>query len=469
MVYNSIGELGSSLVGTIQVNREGQITIIDQEKLKGSIIDHLIYEAVFNPNQPIREACATLIRNIAFQSGIIPSSIRKFYQALGEEEIKGFTVPAFNLRGLTYEMARAALRVAVQYEVGAVIFEIARSEITYTQQRPAEYALVVMAAAIKEGFQGPLFLQGDHFQLNAKRFAQDPQTEIQAVKDLIAEAIAAGFYNLDIDASTLVDLKPTTVKEQQRHNFEITAELTDYIRSLEPPGITISIGGEIGEVGGKNSTVEELRAFMDNYLEVLSQQYGTNKGVSKISVQTGTTHGGIPLADGTIASVKLDFGTLEKLSEIARKEYHLAGAVQHGASTLPEDYFDKFPQVGCAEIHLATGFQNILFESPHFPEELRERIYNYIREELANERKAGETEEQFLYKTRKKTLGPFKKDLWDLPSIIKDKLRQELSQRFELLFHKLQVIHTREMINQYILPVSPPALPLPEELSQALA
>jgi len=27
-------------------------------------------------------------------------------------------------------------------------------------------------------------------------------------------------------------------------------------------GVTISIGGEIGEVGGKNSTVEELAAFM---------------------------------------------------------------------------------------------------------------------------------------------------------------------------------------------------------------
>lgn len=468
MVYNNLGELGASMAGIIRVNSRGQLEILDHEKIKGLGIDHLIHEAIFNPSQEIREACAWLIQNISLQLGIIPSSIMEMHQAMGREEVKGFTVPAINLRSLTYDMARAAFQAACRHQVGALIFEIARSEIAYTQQQPLEYALAVMAAAIKEEFRGPLFLQGDHFQISAKRFAQDPQAEMQAIKDLIKAAIAAGFYNIDIDASTLVDLKPTSITEQQRRNFELTAELTDYIRSLELPGITISIGGEIGEVGGKNSTVQELRVFMDNYLEVLSRQYSHKKGISKISVQTGTTHGGIPLPDGTIASVKLDLGTLEKLSQIARQEYGLAGAVQHGASTLPEEYFDKFPQVGCAEIHLATGFQNILFESPHFPNGLRERIYNYIRKELAVERNAGDTEEQFLYKTRKKALGPFKEDIWHLFPDAKEGLRQELAQKFELLFYKLQVINTRDILNKYIAVMLPPPLPLPEGLSQAL-
>ena len=62
-------------------------------------------------------------------------------------------------------------------------------------------------------------------------------------------------------------------------------------------------------------------------------------GLSKISVQSGTSHGGVVLADGSIADVKLDLETLRELSEIARKEYGLSGAVQHGASTLPDDAF----------------------------------------------------------------------------------------------------------------------------------
>jgi len=45
----------------------------------------------------------------------------------------------------------------------------------------------------------------------------------------------------------------------------------------------------------------------------------------------------------------------------------MGGAVQHGASTLPDDMFDLFPKKGTMEVHLATGFQNIIFDSASFP------------------------------------------------------------------------------------------------------
>src|SRR5205814_10211364 len=96
-------------------------------------------------------------------------------------------------------------RTRMKLDAGAVICEIARSEISYTDQRPAEYTFVVLAAALREGWRGPVFLQGDHFQVNAKKYAADPAAELKAVEDLTAEAIAAGFYNIDVDTSTLVD------------------------------------------------------------------------------------------------------------------------------------------------------------------------------------------------------------------------------------------------------------------------
>ena len=77
-------------------------------------------------------------------------------------------------------------------------------------------------------------------------------------------------------------------------------------------------------------------------------------------------HGGVPLPDGGVAEVKLDFEVLRELGVVAR-EYGLAGAVQHGASTLPDELFHRFPAVETAEIHLATGFQNALYEHPAFP------------------------------------------------------------------------------------------------------
>src|SRR5208282_5984497 len=116
-----------------------------------------------------------------------------------------------------------------------------------------------------EGHQGPVFIRGDHFQLVRKNYLSDPGLEVNYIKELIAEAIDAEFYNIDIDSSTIVDLSKPTVKEQQRPNFERTAELAEHVRQLQPRGIEISIGGEIGEIGTKNSTPEESKAYLDGF------------------------------------------------------------------------------------------------------------------------------------------------------------------------------------------------------------
>src|SRR6185437_16071074 len=175
----------------------------------------------------------------------------------GRGEVSAFTTPAINVRMMGYHTARAIFRAAVRMDVGAVICEIARSEIGYTEQRPAEYVAVITAAALREGFDHPIFIQGDHVQVNAKKYATDPGAELSAIKALIDEEIHAGFYNIDVDTSTLVDLSQKTLDEQQRVNFERAAELTQYIRQREPKGVTISVGAEIGEVGGKNSDGHE--------------------------------------------------------------------------------------------------------------------------------------------------------------------------------------------------------------------
>jgi hypothetical protein len=200
-------------------------------------------------------------------------------------------------------------------------------------------------------------------------------------------------------------------------------------------------------VGGRNSTVEELRAFLDLYREKLGD---STQGLSKVSVQTGTTHGGVPLPDGRIAKVMLDFDVLARLSSVARDHYGLSGAVQHGASTLPEEAFDRFPKIETAEIHLATGFQNMIYESPHLPLEFLERVYGVLRERCKEEWKEEQTEEQFFYKTRKKAFGFLKKDFWDLPESVREPIGKELEEKFRFLFEKLSVTETEELIAEWI-------------------
>src|SRR3972149_6175404 len=148
-----------------------------------------------------------LTRLIPLDRGAVPASIHDLYMARGRGEVPPtFTVPAMNLRILPFEAARRVFRIAKKIDAGAFVFEIARSEIGYTDQRPAEYATNILAAAIAENYQGPVFIQGDHFQVSAKRFKEDAVKEIAAVEELTAEALQAGFFNIDIDTSTLVDI-----------------------------------------------------------------------------------------------------------------------------------------------------------------------------------------------------------------------------------------------------------------------
>jgi len=433
------------LKNVIGISDKG-IEIKDSDGLR-SILDDLVYQAVFSEGDK-KNVLLTLIKEIAKAAGAVPSSIQTLYEEMGRS-YPGFTVPAINIRGLAYDSAKAVFRKAIEMNVGALIFEIARSEIGYTKQRPLEYAAVVLAAAVKEGYQGPVFIQGDHFQLVRKNYVGDPRAETDYIKGLTKEAIEAEFYNIDIDSSTLVDLDKETIKEQQRPNFEKTAELAAYIRENQPHGVEISIGGEIGEIGKKNSTPDELKAYLDGFRET----FKSGKGLSKLSVQTGTSHGGVVLPDGTLAKVKIDFETLRTLSDLARKEYGLSGCVQHGASTLPEEAFHMFPETGTSEVHLATGFQNIIYDSRVLPEEFREEVYTFIKQEHAKERKEGQTEEQFIYSTRKKGFGPLKKKWWDLPSSIKEPIMKELEAKFGLLFEELKVTNTTEIVQKNVKPV----------------
>ena len=410
-------------------------------------IDKTVLELVMSDDSAKKQQLAKNIFEIAHKQGAYPASIHDFYIARGKGAFSGFTVPAINLRSMTYDLARRIFKVAKKNNSGAFIFEIARSEIGYTGQSPLEYSSMVMAAAIKENYSGPVFIQGDHFQVNATKFKENPDKETEALRALISDAVHSGFYNIDIDSSTVVDLSKPTLKEQQFLNYDICAKLTHFIREIQPEGVTVSVGGEIGEIGHKNSTPEDLRAFMTGLNDKLPQGL---IGISKISVQTGTTHGGVVLPDGSVAQINLDFNTLKTLSQVARKEFRLAGAVQHGASTLPPEAFNKFPQCETAEVHLATEFQNMIYESRHFPANLKAKIYEWLKINAANEAKQGETEEQFLYKTRKKALGPFKKEIASLPQGARDAVAAEVEGKFEFLFKQLGVVDKRVLVDRYV-------------------
>jgi fructose/tagatose bisphosphate aldolase len=450
--WPDVPSLLAALGGAMRVDGHG-LVILDERAVRERTIDDLVRNAVF-ADEPVRSASRWLIRQTATALGAFPASIHDLYMAAGRGDYANATAPAINVRGLSYDTMRAVFRAAHANTCKIVLFELARSEMGYTEQRPSEYAAVAFAAAVKEGHRGPVFVQGDHYQINAKRYAADAEGEVGAVRDLALEAIAAGYFNIDIDASTIVDVSLPTLEEQQTLNARHTAALTRAIREVEPAGVTVSVGGEIGEVGERNSTIEDLHAFMEQYVALLdekSRAAGRDlTGMSKVSVQTGTSHGGIVLPDGTLQEVAVDFATLGALSREARERYGMGGAVQHGASTLPVESFDKFAEASAVEVHLATAFQNTVFDHPGFPTALRDEIYAYLGANHADERKPSQTDAQFHYSARKRAWGPFKAQLWALPEAARNELAGALEEQFGLIMRRLGVANTADLVDRLV-------------------
>ena len=442
MLPNSVAKLVKSMVEV----RQGKVVSVVENKLESDRWNAVVEKAVWGSEEE-QAAAKWLIWEVGQYVGVRPASINDLYMARGREEVRlDFTVPAMNLRGMGYDMARAVFKTAKRLKVGALICELARSEMGYTDQPPAEYTTTMIGGAIREGWRGGLPIQGDHFQAKAAGPGEPKEGEIESINEVTKEAMGLGFYNIDIDMSTLVDLEKPTETEQQEGNIKYSLEMVKFIRDNQPKRVTVSLGGEIGHIGGKNSTIEDFEAYIQGFNQ------GLDKGVvgmSKISIATGTHHGGVVLADGSLADVAVDFKALADVSKACRK-LGISGSVQHGASTLPDEYFKEFPKAEAIEVHLATGFQNIMMDHPRFPKELLKEMYAWLDKEKAEERKEDQTDEQFHYKLRKKAWGEFKKECWQIDKEARKEIREVLEKRFEFMFKELKVVNTEKMAKQWI-------------------
>lgn len=419
---------------------EGPRLVVTQPAvLRGSGIERLVSQAVFGVGQA-RALARWAIWEAAGALGIFPETIAPFLRACSRDpDAVVMTIPALNLRTLTYDMACAVFAAAHQRDAAAVIFELARSEIDYTSQEPEAYVAAVLGAAIRTGHSGPVFFQGDHFQVHLEPYGADPEAELATLRELIEAAVRAGFYNVDVGASGLVDYERKSLAEQFAQNCAVTAGLIAHIRACQPEGAPAAVGAQVSPPWGRYSQLADVRAFMDGLAAALPEGLA---GPDKISVYAGTRYGGEVRPDGSLAEAVVDFGLLRQLAEALWTEYDLPGIVQYGASTLPTTLLHKFSEARVCEIHLATGFQNTLFEHPAFPPELRREIYAYLDQTFGERRPVGMSDAQFYYRERKRALGHFKRDLWALDGDIRAHLRMAWEHQIGAVFDQLNIANS---------------------------
>ena len=420
------------------------------------------------PTTPTTEAAQWLVWEASQALGAPSASIQELYVARGRGEVVGLHGPGHQHPRPDLRHGPDALRGRRRRaDVGAVILELARSEQTYTYQRPIDYATAVLAGAIAASWRAPVFIQGDHYQFNAKKYAADPEAMTEEIRRACRLAIDAGYRNIDIDSSTLVDLSKPTVDEQQRENYVRAAELTALIRSLETDGVTISVGGEIGEVGKKNSTVEELRAYLDGYRARARRPRPGAPGISKVSVQTGTSHGGVPLPGGGVAEVKLDFDVLRAAGR---------GRPRVRAGRAPSSTARRPCPTSCSTASRRSrpprstsrpGSRTRCTSTRRSPRSSRDEIEAWVlrRTPPTSARPTRPTSSSCTRRARRRS-GRSSASCGTSTS--KDEILAAQRRKFSFLFTELGVNGSREMVAAYIRPVEVHR-PMPGSLREAVA
>ena len=87
---------------------------------------------------------------------------------------------------------------------------------------------------------------------------------------------------------------------------------------------------------------------------------------------------------------------------------------------------------------------------PALPGDLRRRMYAWLDENAQSERKAGDSDDQFYYKARKKAIGPFKQDVWSLPEPVRAAISADLERTFAFLFEQLNVNGTADLVDRFV-------------------
>ena len=89
---------------------------------------------------------------------------------------------------------------------------------------------------------------------------------------------------------------------------------------------------------------------------------------------------------------------------------------------------------------------------PLFPKDLLARTQAAMDNKYASDKKVDETNTQFYYRNRKRIFGDFKQELWNLPRKNLQNIMNELELRFTLLYRKLNVTNTRDIVDEVIKP-----------------
>ncbi len=426
MLLQSAQDLKGLLFDTLVV-QDNCVNIIDAHRLRTERIDHLIYNAVFHESERLRYFLYWLIRRAAAGLSIYPSSIHGLYAAAARGQVRRFTAPAVCIRAMPYDAARACFRAAKETGCGAVLLDLSRNLAEGPALSPAEYTSCMVAGAIREGYEGPVFLQANY--LHERRVADETGHghELDRLQDLAEEALNAGMFNLELDTADLEDLSLPELAEQERASYEDTARLAGFVRTTEPAGVDTNLSVKMNSHGDVVHLAQRFRAFMEGFATELTDRAGHVAGIGKLSLPVRSTD---------------DLRMVHDLAEVARREYAVATGVNFDGTPFIEDLLEKLPQFPIVEAHFGNRYEDFILHHTAFPSQLRDAIDGWIDQTYGEMRGREQDHANFHLQMRAPALESFKRQLWDLPPENKDSIMKDLQDTLIADFKRLSAEDT---------------------------
>ena len=424
--FRMMSELNDTIKHTLQV-KKGGVEILNPEVAFGVLMDKLIFNAVFHSQTQIKATARWLIKAIAQNLNIFSSSTQSTQYCFHQQTAVKKNIPVLQIPHLSYDIARAVFQAIQKHHIGAVIFELEESQMELDRQSPGEFSVTIFAAAIREKYQGPIFIQGHHIQSNTESFQIAPDKEIQKLKTLIVEAIDAGIYNLWINGLSLSHSTQTHHGKNQNPSALLLAFLTDIIRYHEPKNLGIAIGGIIKGSGDLKTVEKDMESFLDDYRKDLQKIREDNNGICKISFQP---YEPFPLENASINPTPIweneKTKNLADLYLLLINQYGLNGRIPQNSSSLSYEVLEGFSGIGGMEFPLNIPYQNLFIEHADLPKNVRRTLT------------------ESLSKPSKNTNNNIRKTLWTLPSTLRQDIRTQFEEKIALFFKEFKLTNTLE-------------------------
>ena len=432
--FSEVNQLRQSIAGVLKINTAGEVKLIVPRMFEGEFVERLARTSALAPGIKTRKTAAFYIRAAAEAKNIWFDSLSVFYEHSCSRKFSGLVIPAFNIPGMTFSIARIIFRSYRKYNTGPFIFQLSPLEMADTAQTPWEYSACILAAAMRERYSGPIFIQCNAIKLSDHISPDSSPDRFEPLAILLKDCINAGFYHFVLDDSVIDSL-------EQSELFSC-ADFGDtwfsLIRKNSPRVLDIQTGIELVKSPlhpDKQNDLEQYTQWIQS--ELIQRQ-----------------------AECSVSKILRPFELCENGNDDSEKQNRSHFHVAYCERRKSKSKTQQWTETGVQELHSRRLFQDIIFDHPEFPLGLKEQLRVHLTQEYTIGTKPDWTDDQFYTKLRSRAWRSYKKALWSLDDRTKAIILGELEKTINHYFASSRLENAFKWTNRnYKQPVAVPLDP----------